>query len=326
MRRLVLLLAVAVAPAQEAAGPAETRLDEANQEAATRIHRTFAKQGRDLRTQLKGLRKEDVIVVGGLFDFAQELLKAYRVDCTVITPAELETHPLDPPERKLIFLNCHLLDRNFPDTQPGAARPGEKEAARDLERVLKETGLDGPTAPGKAIRDRFSEVKFFAASDYSLAGLARLGKAVRDGAWVVSTDWAVLALERALPGTVRWTGHRTFEEKVDVQPALAGRRHPLLDGVFPESGKARWWIETESYLFAVRGRHTLLVESRQLGARYGGNRSVVVLIEPGKGRVLHALTHAYLQQGTPDDASVMQRLVLNFMLEKSLQNWKREGN
>ena len=103
----------------------------------------------------------------------------------------------------------------------------------------------------------------------------------------MSSDWAVLALERALPGTVRWTGHTTYEETVEVIPGMTGKRHSLMKGVFGKPAKARWWLETEAYLFAVKGKHKRLVESRQLAARYHGNKNIAVLFEPGKGRVLH---------------------------------------
>jgi hypothetical protein len=324
MRRVAALLLASLALAQEADEPAESRLDEANRNAAAQVRRTFAKQGKLLSTQLKGLRKEDLIVVGGLFDFVQEVLTAHRVEHTVITPAELEHHPLPEPERKVFLLNCHLLDREFLASAPARPRAGDAEAAATLDRVLAEAGLMDDTSPGKAIRERFAEVKHFAGSDYTERGLARLGAAVRDGAWAMSTDWAVLVWEKALPGTIRWTGRTTFEETIEVAPALAGRRHPLLEGVFPEP-RARWWIETESYLFAVRGKHLPLVDSIQLGARYGGNRNVVALAEVGKGQVLHALAHAYLVKGDERDLSAMQRLLVNFLVAKSLENWNRGG-
>ena len=163
---------------------------------------------------------------------------------------------------------------------------------------------------------------FHAGSRYSVTGLKKLGAAVRKGAWVVSTDWAVLALEKALPGTIRWTGHTTFEETLEVKPGLSGRRHPWLKGVFPKRGKAKWWVETEAYLFSVKGRHRLLVESRALAARYHGNKAVVALLEPGKGRVLHALSHGWLQKGRAEDISVMHKLLINVLTEKSVANWR----
>jgi hypothetical protein len=322
MRRAVALLLASLALGQEADGPAESRLDEANRKAAAEVRRTFAREGKQLTTLLKGLRKEDLIVVGGLFDFVQEVLTAHRVEHTVVTPAELEHVPLVDPWRKVFLLNCHLVDRRFPTSEPARPRASEEEAQATLERVLDEAGLKGDTAPGKAIRERFGEVRHFAGSDYTVNGLARLGAAIREGAWAMSTDWAVLVWEKALPRTIRWTGRATFEETIEVRPALAGRRDPLLEGVFPEP-KARWWIETESYLFAVEGRHRVLVDSPQLGARYGGNRNVVVLAEAGKGQVLHALAHAYLVKGAEKDLSAMQRLLVNLLLAKSLENWKR---
>jgi len=331
MRRLALLLLAALPAAAQApespAGPAENRLDEANREAAERVLRTAEREGAAITNRLRGLRAEDVLVVGGLFDYVQELLVAWRCPHTVIRPDELE-HRLEPPfERRVVLLNCHLLDRTFPHHHAQAGDPDAEEAQRRLERVIEEAGLDGPTAPGKALRERFSEVARFAGSDYSEAGLARLGEAVEAGAWAWSSDWAVLALERALKGRIRWTGRSTVEETVEVAPSLAARRHPLLEGVFDAQAgdrPPRWWLETESYLFSVRGKHTVLVESRQLGARYGGNRNVAVLLEPGKGRVLHCLSHGYLQRGSAGDLGAMQRMLLNFLLAKSLENWRRE--
>jgi len=325
MRRLPLLLFLAaLAPGQEADGPASSRLDEANKKAAERVHRTVAREGGHITNRLRGLTKEDVVVVGGLFDFVQEILVAYRCPHTIITPAELEHHRLEPVERKIFLLNCHLMQRDFPASSPRRARPSERDAERILEQTLKDAGLDARTAPGRAIRERFKEVKYFAGSTYSVAGLRRLGAAVKGGAWVFSTDWAVLALERALPNTIRWIGRSTYEETIEVRPSLIGRRHDLLKGVF-EQKSARWWLETEAYLFAMKGRYKVLIESRALAARYGGNRNVVVLLEPGKGRVLHSLSHGYLQRGKTHDITSMQRLVLNFLIEKSIQNHRRKG-
>jgi hypothetical protein len=49
----------------------------------------------------------------------------------------------------------------------------------------------------------------------------------------------------------------------------------------------------------------------------------VVLAEAGKGRVLHALPHAYLVRGGASDLCAMQKLLVNLLLAKSLENWKR---
>mgnify|MGYP006908258318 FL=1 len=248
MHRLLPLLLAASVLGQEAEpepDPGATRLDDTNREAVERVRKTFADEGKSIRTQLRGLKKQDVIVVGGLFDFVQEILAAYGQPCTVVAPAELEYVALDEPERKLFLFNCHLVDRHFHGSVPKPAAVSDEEAERRLEAVLKEAGLEGDGAPGKAIRERFGEVKHFAGSDYSKAGLKRVGEAVKAGAWAFSSDWALLVWEQALPGTLRWTGHHTFEETVEVKPALAGRRHALLTGVFP-AGKARWWLETAS--------------------------------------------------------------------------------
>jgi len=337
MRRttaLAALLLAAAAPGQERSGeedaaeardgdaPAPTRMDETNREAAARVVRTFARKGRSLRSQLRGLEKEDVVVVGGLFDFVQEMLVAWRCPHTVIRPSELEHVPMKRPERMVFLLNCHLLDRRFPDAQPAPGPAGDAAAAARLEKALKAAGLTEKTAPGRAIRERFEEVKRFAGEDYSAAGLARLADAVKQGAWVYSNDWALLALEKAFPGRIRWTKRATFEERIEVEPALAGRRHPLVKGLFPKGKRVKLWLEAESYLFELRGRHTKLIRSRALGARYGNNRTVVALFEHGKGRVLHSLAHGYLQKGRTRDAELVQKLLARYLVAKSIENFE----
>ncbi len=304
-------------------GSEGSRLDATNKKAAARVARTFAQKGRSLRSQFRGLTKEDVIVVGGLFDFVQELLVAWGCPHTVIRPSELEHVAMKRPDRMVFLLNCHLLDRRFPATQPRPGPVTDKQAADRLERALKTAGLTEQTSPGRAIRERFKEIARFAGERYSQAGLKRMAQAVKQGAWVYSNDWAVLALERAFPGRVRWTKQGTFEETIEVQPALAGRRHPLVKGLFPKGKKIRLWLETESYLFTMKGRHTKLIQSRALGARYQNNRNVVSLFAHGKGRVMHSLVHGYLQKGKTDDAELVQKLLVRYLIQKSIQNFNR---
>ncbi len=302
----------------EEAGAAPSRLDKRNQEAADRVYKTVAARHGRITNLARGLKKEDVIVVGGLFDFMQEILTAFRIPHTVISCAELDAHTFDP-SRQILFLNCHRIDRKFPASNRRYKRPSPAEAAARLAREIKAAGLDEKGAPGEAIRNRFDDVKYFAETDYSVSALKRLGRFVKDGGWVMSTDWALLAVEKALPKTVKWTGRVTYEERIEVRPSASGKREPLMKDVFPKK-KARWWIETEGYLFVVKSRRgKVLVESRGLAARYHGNKNVVALVEVGKGRLLHALSHGFLQAGATDDLTAMQMLVANFLVARSIQ-------
>ena len=317
MRRAILCLLALPLAAQEPV-PAKSRLDERNRKAAEKVYRTVANRHGRITNLARGLRKEDIIVVGGMFDFVQEILVAFRIPHTVMSCAELDAHRFDP-DRQILFLNCHLMDRKFPRSNRGYTRPSPADAARNLARVLAESGLNKDGAPGDAIRKRFAEVKFFAGTDYSEGALARLGAFVKAGGWVMSTDWALLAIEKALPKTVRWTGRSTFEEVLEVRPSASGKRSSLLKDAFPNK-KARWWIEAQSYLFSIKSsRAKILVESRALAARYNGNKNVVALVPVGKGRLLHALSHGYLQAGKADDVGAMQMLIANFLIERSIQ-------
>ena len=88
MRKPLLLMVVTAALGQDPGTPANNRLDDANKKATQRVLKTLEREGADITNRLRGLRKEDVIVVGGLFDFVQEILVAYRCPHTVIAPAD----------------------------------------------------------------------------------------------------------------------------------------------------------------------------------------------------------------------------------------------
>ena len=318
-RALWLFLALLPLPllAQEGEAPSSTRLDEANRTAAVEVRRTLDERHGGLKNKLRHFRKDDVIVVGGLFDFVQEILVSFDCPHTVVTCEELDDLQLNP-KRQVLLLNCHLLDKQFPESNRGSRRPSSDEAERRLKRTLQEAGLTGQDAPGTAIRERFAEIKYFAATDYSQGAIRRIGSFVKRGGWVMSSDWALLVVERALPRTIAWTGRKTFEERIEVRPSAGAQKLALMNGVFPDKGKPRWWVEQGSYLFKIhRGSKVRkLVESRQLGARYGGNRNIAVLVEAGKGRALHVLSHFYLQSATEKDAASMQMMLLNFLVER----------
>ena len=76
-RALWLFLALLPLPlllAQEGEALPSTRLDEANRTAAVEVRRTLDERHGGLKNKLRHFRKDDVIVVGGLFDFVQEIL------------------------------------------------------------------------------------------------------------------------------------------------------------------------------------------------------------------------------------------------------------
>jgi hypothetical protein len=141
---------------------------------------------------------------------------------------------------------------------------------------------------------------------------------VRGGGYLFTTDWAVSHLVApAFPGHVATSGaQRTLPEMIiDVQPGHA-RDNPLLEGVFPEGGRMKWWLESASQdVQVVPGAAVdVLVESPTLSAPpYSRSPVVAATFAYGQGRVLHVMGHYYQQKGTMTGAAGAQRLALNFV-------------
>jgi hypothetical protein len=135
---------------------------------------------------------------------------------------------------------------------------------------------------------------------------------------VVFWNWAVSHLVApAFPGHVATSGaQRTLPEMIiDVQPGHA-RDNPLLEGVFPEGGRMKWWLESASQdVQVVPGAAVdVLVESPTLSAPpYSRSPVVAATFAYGQGRVLHVMGHYYQQKGTMTGAAGAQRLALNFV-------------
>jgi hypothetical protein len=103
---------------------------------------------------------------------------------------------------------------------------------------------------------------------------------------------------------------------VDVQPAKSGKDHVLLDGVFPEGSRVKWWLESASQdvLVSRSGDVDVLIESKALAAAPLSRSPVIAAtFSAGRGRVLHAMGHFYQQKGNISGAMGAQRLAINFI-------------
>ena len=73
--------------------------------------------------------------------------------------------------------------------------------------------------------------------------------------------------------------------------------NPFLRGVMDGSDDPQWWLEASSYPVRIldAGRVEVLIDSRELGLRYGES-AVAVLFHEGEGEVFHMISHYYLQR------------------------------
>jgi hypothetical protein len=73
-------------------------------------------------------------------------------------------------------------------------------------------------------------------------------------------------------------------------------QHPIVQGLGHDDRDARWWMETGSYPCEVLDPAVrVLVRSEEVGERFGAS-AVVVEWDEGEGRVLHLVSHLYLQR------------------------------
>jgi hypothetical protein len=238
-----------------------------NRRAAARVRGTITRGGGALGRALKGLRREDLLVVKGTFDKMELVLDELRLPYTLATPADVAADELERP--RFVFWNC----------------------------MDPETALPPRSRP---------------------AIVAHLRAFVQRGGYLFTTDWGVgNVVMLAFPGTLVTSGsqHTLPELILEVVPKAAD--HPLLEGVFPASGRVHWWLESASQdVMVVPGSDVeVLVEGPALAAQ---QRSPIVAatFRYGRGRVLHVMGHYYQQKGHVDGAVAAQRLALNFVRER----------
>jgi hypothetical protein len=145
---------------------------------------------------------------------------------------------------------------------------------------------------------------------------ARIAAWVKEGGWLVSTDWGVeRLLEHGFPGTLipLRTGERPILTKDETVMVRATTNKGLGEGV-QQDGKAWWWLEDSSVPFTIAEglEAQVLVRSDELERRHGPCAAgVAVSFAHGKGRVLHLLGHLYQQEGNVRGALLVHRLLVN---------------
>jgi hypothetical protein len=134
----------------------------------------------------------------------------------------------------------------------------------------------------------------------------RVRRFVEDGGRLLTTDWSVLhVIEEAFPGTLRYTRVPTRDDVVRISRV---ENDPLLWRVFPPGRPACWWLENRSYpveterpphlFFRPSGEPSgvrVLLESDEMGRRYG-SPLIAATFACGRGRVVHVVSHTYLQR------------------------------
>jgi len=123
---------------------------------------------------------------------------------------------------------------------------------------------------------------------------------VRAGGYLGTTDWALKhLLEPAFPRKVRHNGGAIPDCVVKVE---AVAESPLLAGFIEDGRDPLWWMESSSFPCTVLDPAVrVLLKSSEVGSQFGAD-AIVVEWDEGRGKVLHLVSHLYLQRSEVRDS------------------------
>ena len=118
-------------------------------------------------------------------------------------------------------------------------------------------------------------------------------KWVAAGGYLITTDWAVRPLQAMFPSHIRWTGDTTADTCVQLD--VNEKSTDLLNYDQATDELPIWWLEGSSYPFRVSEDVDIMLTSKELKDRYGSSL-VAVSWDYGEGKVVHIISHLYLQR------------------------------
>ena len=130
---------------------------------------------------------------------------------------------------------------------------------------------------------------------------------VNGGGLLITTDWALKhVIERAFPKTMKYNERPTQDEVVRIN--VLDPENPILDGFLEDGMDPLWWLEGSSYPISVldEKKVNVLVESKEIQEKYG-EAPVICEFSWGEGRVVHMISHFYLQRSETRDKKDMAK-------------------
>lgn len=130
----------------------------------------------------------------------------------------------------------------------------------------------------------------------SKVAVRKLVTFVNEGGLLVTTDWALQnVLEVGFPDKVRYNQNPTGDEVVRI--TVKEPDNPSVKGFLEADGDPLWWLEGSSYPIEILDKENVkvLVLSKELKEKYG-EEPVIIEFEHGKGKVIHMISHFYLQR------------------------------
>lgn len=143
-------------------------------------------------------------------------------------------------------------------------------------------------------------------------GVERIGRFVRAGGLLYTTDWALLNLvQKAFPRTIVHNGKSTGDHVTPVQ-VVEKDDNLMTKMLLKKDAEPQWWLEGGSYPIKIvdKTRVRVLASSREMGNKYDG-APVVVRFRWDDGEVIHVVSHFYRQVQTNGPAVPVKNAIDN---------------
>ena len=127
-------------------------------------------------------------------------------------------------------------------------------------------------------------------------GIEKIRKFVNAGGFLYTTDWALTnVVVKGFPGFIAYNNTPTENDVVEVE--ARAQDNNLLKHLTLSKENPKWWLEASSYAVRVLDAEKVdvLISSREMLKKYG-EAAIAVLFPYGDGKVLHIVSHFYLQQ------------------------------
>jgi hypothetical protein len=254
---------------------------------------------------VRGQEAERRYVKRTLYDFDDDLVTGSLNGAYVDGEFKLGTTRMQRANR----LAAEILEHRMRKRRPDDLKRIRRAAAADVivvqgtfdrvEDVLRAVKVKHVVIPARLV-DRvplmsLQTVMVNCPGELSAKAIAKLRRFVKTGGYLVTTDWALAALEKITPGFVSRGGRNTRNDVVRVH--VHDGADPVLSHVLASQDHPRWWLEAGSYPIRIldRKRVKVLISSKEMAERYG-HSPVAVTFRYDDGRVLHMTSHFYLQQ------------------------------
>lgn len=144
------------------------------------------------------------------------------------------------------------------------------------------------------------------------SNIKKIRKFVENSGFLISTDWALKHLiEKAFPDTIVYKGSAPSGS---AKLRIVNFNHPFTKSL---QGTPNWEIDVASYRMKVRGNKVDILAVSDGGA-VPRNEPLIVTFEWGSGRVLHMISHVYLQSASLQDTFSSALLLSNVLEDKAV--------